>query len=215
MFIGHFALGFAAKRVVPRVSLAYLLLAPAFLDVLWPLFLAAGIEEVRIDPGNTPVTPFDFVSYPWSHSLAMAVAWALVWYVVARERRAGIVLGALVVSHWVLDWFTHRPDMPIWPGSPRVGLGLWYSLPATVAVEVAMYAAGVALYLGATRARDRIGVFALAALLVVQLGSYAASLLGPPPPSVGAIEITATLASALFFAWGAWIERHRENVVPG
>jgi hypothetical protein len=209
MFIGHFAVGFAAKRLAPRTSLAWLLLAPAFLDLLWPLFLATGIEEVRIDPGNTPVAPFDFVSYPWSHSLVMALTWGLVWYAGAAERRAGIVLGALVVSHWVLDWISHRPDLPIWPGGPRVGLGLWYSKPATIAVEVALYAAGVGLYLAATRARDRVGVWALVALVVVQVGSYVASLVGPPPPSVTAVEITAILAAVLFFAAGAWIERHR------
>jgi hypothetical protein len=76
MFIGHFAIGFAAKRFAPRASLGWLLAAPMFLDLIWPLFVLMGLEVVRIDPGNTAFTPLDFVSFPWSHRLLMALVWA-------------------------------------------------------------------------------------------------------------------------------------------
>src|ERR1700746_1894355 len=76
MFIGHFAVGFAAKKFAPRTSAAVLLAAPLFLDLLWPVFLLLGWEQVRIDPGNTRYTPLDLWDYPWSHSLLMAVVWA-------------------------------------------------------------------------------------------------------------------------------------------
>src|SRR5215813_8438016 len=121
MFIGHFALGLAAKRATPRVSLAVLFAAAQLADVLWPIFVAVGLEQVRIDPGNTLVTPLDFVSYPWSHSLAMLLVWgaAFGWLVaVGARREAFVVIAALVVSHWVLDYVTHRPDMPLYPGGP-------------------------------------------------------------------------------------------------
>src|SRR5260370_39145756 len=75
MFIGHIAVGFASKRIVPRASLGVLMAAPTLLDLLWPVFLAAGWEQVRIDPGNTAFTPLDFVSYPISHSLVAACGW--------------------------------------------------------------------------------------------------------------------------------------------
>src|SRR6201991_4710071 len=112
MFIGHFALGFAAKRATPALSLAVLVLAAQFADVLWPLLVAAGIEQVRIAPGNTAVTPLDFVSYPYSHSLLMLVVWGLLlgWIFKRVDRRAFVVVAALVVSHWVLDFLTHAPD---------------------------------------------------------------------------------------------------------
>ena len=78
MFIGHFALGFAAKRAVPRVSLAVLLVAALFADVLWPVLVLLGVETVRIVPGYTVVTPLEFVSYPWSHSLLLLAGWGVV-----------------------------------------------------------------------------------------------------------------------------------------
>src|SRR4051794_2778630 len=142
MFIGHFALGFAAKRVTPHVSLAVLFGAAQLADLLWPFLVAVGLEQVRIDPGNTAFTPLDFISYPYSHSLVMLCVWAVVFAAIAttvtpKQLRGAVsshtksffVLAALVVSHWVLDVATHRPDMPLYPGGPKVGLGLWDSIP--------------------------------------------------------------------------------------
>src|SRR5215510_11950784 len=111
MFVGHLALGFAAKRATPRVNLAVLLTASQIADILWPLFVALGLERVRIDPGNTAFTPLDFVSYPWSHSLVMLIVWGVVFgaiygAAIGRDDRVFLVLAGLVVSHWVLDWIT-------------------------------------------------------------------------------------------------------------
>src|SRR5438132_6962683 len=168
MFIGHFALGFAAKRAAPRLSLAILFAAAQLADVIWPVLVALGIEQVRIQPGITAFTPLDFVSYPYSHSLLMLLIWGAIFAAlcasVTRERLAWLVVGALVVSHRVLDWITHRPDMPLYPGSAKFGLGLWNSVPATIAVEVVMFFAGIWIYARATRARDAIGRWGLSAL---------------------------------------------------
>src|SRR4026209_2583440 len=133
MFIGHFGLSFAAKRATPRVSLSVLFAAAAFADLFWPVLLALGLEQVRIDPGNTAFTPLDFVSYPYSHSLLTLIVWgaafAAVYRMITTETgRTFTVLAALVVSHWLLDFVTHRPDMPLYPGGPRLGLGLCNSL---------------------------------------------------------------------------------------
>src|SRR5882672_1710947 len=168
MFIGHFALGFAAKRAAPRLSVAALFAAAQLADLIWPFLLAAGVEQVRIQPGITAFTPLDFISYPYSHSLLALVLWGLLFggacAVVVRDRRVMLVVAALVVSHWVLDWITHRPDLPLYPGSAKVGLGLWNSVPATVVVESAMFAVGVWLYARATRATDVIGLRRLSAV---------------------------------------------------
>jgi hypothetical protein len=215
MFIGHFALGLAAKRATPRVSLAVLFAAAQLADILWPIFLAVGLEQVRIDPGNTAFTPLDFVSYPYSHSLATLIVWGLVfgWLVAARSRRAAFVLiASLVVSHWVLDFVTHRPDMPLYPGGPKVGLGLWNSVPATVALEVPMYLAGLWLYFRATRPRDAIGRWGFALLAVTLLFIYVGNLAGPPPPSVTAIWILGIVGGPLFLVWSWWVDRHRDAV---
>jgi LexA-binding, inner membrane-associated putative hydrolase len=214
MFIGHFALGFAAKRATPRASLGILFLAAQFADVLWPFLVAAGVEQVRIDPGNTPVTPLDFVSYPYSHSLVMLIAWGLLlaWIFRRIDRRAFGVIAALVVSHWVLDFVTHRPDLPLYPGGPKVGLGMWYSLPLTATGEVLMYAAGLWIYARATRGRDGIGRWGFASLAAVLLLLYVANLVSGPPPSVAAIYLAGIFGFLLFTAWAWWADRHRDAV---
>ena len=130
MFIGHFAVGFAGKKFAPRTSLVVLLAAPLFLDLLWPVFLLFGWEHVRMVPGITHYNPLDLYDFPWSHSLLMSLVWAtafsLLYYRATRYRAGGLVIWIGVVSHWILDWVTHRPDMPLYPGGgPRFGLGLW------------------------------------------------------------------------------------------
>jgi hypothetical protein len=215
MFVGHLAAGLAAKRLTPRVSLAMLFVAAQCADLLWPVFLALGLEQVRIDPGNTAFTSLDFVSYPYSHSLVTLIAWgiALGWIYRARtdDRRAFVVLAALVVSHWVLDFATHRPDMPIYPGGPKVGLGLWNSIPATLIVELLMYGAGLWVYLRATAARDAIGRWAFALLAAFLVVIYLASI-GNVPPSVPALYVTAFAGSAVLTLWSWWADAHRDPV---
>ena len=214
MFLGHFGVALAAKRVVPGASLGTTMFAAQFLDALWPLFVLAGIEHFAIAPGITRVMPLDFTYYPWSHSLAMAVVWAALFalgYVALRRRPVyALWLALLVVSHWVLDFASHRPDMPLWPGGgPLLGLGLWRSVPATLAVEIGMYAAGVALYATATRAKDRTGTWSFVGLVAFLFLAYIGNVLGPPPPSATAVAASA-LALWLIPLWGAWIERHRD-----
>jgi hypothetical protein len=213
LFIGHFALGFAAKRAAPRLSLAVLFAAAQLADLIWPFLLAFGIEQVRIDPGNTAFTPLDFVSYPYSHSLLFLCIWGVLFgaicAAVVRDRRVLFLILALVVSHWVLDWITHRPDMPLYPGSARFGLGLWNSVTATIAIEVPLFFAGVWLYVRATRPRDAIGRRAFAAFVGFLLAAYAANM-GPPPPSVNAIVVTAIAGVGLLMLWAWWFDRHRE-----
>lgn len=215
MFIGHLALGFAAKRVLPATSLAVLFVAAQLADLLWPIFVATGIEHVRIDPGNTAVTPLDFVSYPYSHSLVFLILWGVIlgglYQVAARERRALFVLAALVVSHWVLDFATHRPDMPIYPGSAKYGLGLWNSTLATVTVEVPMFAAGLWVYATTTKPRDAIGRWAFRGLAAFLVFAYVMNLAGPPPPSVSALWIFAIVGAAILTLWSWWADRHRDG----
>lgn len=215
MFVGHFAVAFGAKRAVPAVSLGALFVACQLADLVWPLLVIAGIERVGVKPGLTVVTPLDFVYYPFSHSLLAAAAWAGLFgaaYVVLRKAavRTGAVLALVVVSHWLLDALTHRPDMPLSVNadSTRVGLGLWNSLAGTIAVEVALFAAGVWLYARSTRPIDRTGRLALWGLVAFLLAIYAANLFGPPPPS-GMAAAWSALAMWLLVLWGFWADGHR------
>jgi membrane-bound metal-dependent hydrolase YbcI (DUF457 family) len=218
MFIGHFAVGFAGKRLAPRTDVALLIAAALFLDILWPIFVLLGWEQVRIDPGNTRYTPLDFVHYPWSHSLLMSMLWAtlfaLGYYAATRYRPGALMIWILVVSHWILDWVSHRPDMPLYPGGPRFGLGLWNSIPGTMIVELLMFAFGVGLYLRVTRALDRIGRYALLSYVLLLLFAYVSDRFGDPPADVDQIAWLGLIASAVMIPWAWWFERHRESRSP-
>jgi len=214
MFIGHFGLGFGAKRAAPAVSLGTLFLACQFADLLWPTLLLLGLERVEVQPGATKMTPLNFVSYPYSHSLLALCVWGAVFgvgYLAIRRTRvsAAVTIALLVVSHWVLDFITHRPDLPLTPsGSARVGLGLWSSIPATLAVEALIFAAGIAAYTRATVPRDRIGSVGLWSLVAFLVVVYLASAFGPPPPTAAAVAWSAQ-AMWLLVAWGYWVDGHR------
>jgi hypothetical protein len=216
MFIGHIAVALGAKKAAPKTSLGTLLMSAQFLDLLWPLFLILGLEHVRIDPGNTAVTPLDFYDYPISHSLLTSLGWSLlfgvVYYAIRKNTIAAIVLGAGVFSHWVLDFVSHRPDLPIAPGIHIfLGLGLWYSLPATMIVEGLMFIGGILLYLRSTQPTDRIGTYAFWGLIVFLVFIWMANTFGPPPPDVNALGY-AGLSLWLLVAWAYWIDRHRKPV---
>jgi membrane-bound metal-dependent hydrolase YbcI (DUF457 family) len=218
VFIGHFGAGLAAKRFTPYTSLGTLVVAVQLLDLLWPTFLMLGIERVRIDPGNTAVTPLAFEYYPWTHSLAMAVVWAAVaataYVVYRRQARSGWIIGAAVLSHWVLDFVTHRPDLPLWPTGRVVGLGLWNSVSGTVAAEGVLYMVGLWLYATHTEPADRVGRYALAAFAVGLPLIYAGNLLGPPPPSVETIAVVGQ-GQWLLVLWAVWVDRHRRRSGSG
>jgi hypothetical protein len=214
MFIGHFAVGFAAKRFAPRASLGLLIAAPIFLDILWPIFVLLGFERVRIDPGNTRFTPLDFTYYPWSHSLSSSIVWAsafaLAYYLVTRYRQGAVVVFIGVVSHWILDWISHGRDMPIYPGGPRVGLGLWNSIAGTMILEIAMFTAAAAWYATFTRARDRIGRYGFLGFVALLLLLYVADRFSGPPASVAEIVWPGIVAEAVLITWAWWFDRHRD-----
>ncbi len=215
MFIGHFGVALAAKKVTPRTSLGTLVMAAQFTDLLWPIFLLLGVEKVVIAPGNTVVTPLDFISYPLSHSLLADLGWASlfagIYKLVKHDSRGALCLWFVLMSHWILDALTHRPDLPLYPGSSTyVGLGLWNSRLGTILVEGAIFTLGVMLYANTTRPRDRIGIYAFRTFVALLVLFYVANLFGPPPPSSKAVAL-GSLSLWLFVAWAYWFDRHRQQ----
>jgi hypothetical protein len=213
MGIGHFALGFAAKRAVPRVSLPWLLLAPAFVDLLWGIFVLMGVEHARIVPGITPANPLDLYDYPITHSLLGGILWALLFggafFVNKRYRAGAVMLGFLVFSHWVLDVVSHRPDVPVFPNGPYIGLGLWRSVPATIITEEAMLVAGAALYLKATKSGGTASTVGLWAMFAFFAFIGVAGTLGPPPPNMTAVGLSAPILAAVLLPWAYWVDSRR------
>ena len=215
MFLGHFGLALAAKRVAPRPSLGTTVMAAQWPDGIWPIFVLLGVEHVEIRPGVTTVTPLDFVSYPYSHSLMADLIWAALFAVVygtlRKDWRGAIWLAVLVLSHWLLDVVAHRPDVPTWPGGPKLGTGLWNSLPATLIAEFALFGAGIWIYNRSAIARDTQGKVLLWTFVITLTVLYLAAVFGPPPPDQRMLAITGLLGW-LFVAWGYWIDRHRVPV---
>ncbi|MEZ5331047.1 MAG: hypothetical protein R2991_03115 [Thermoanaerobaculia bacterium] len=213
MFLGHFGVGFGAKPAAPRRSLGLFFLAAQWADLLWPVLLLAGWEVVEIEPGATRLTPLAFVHYPISHSLVAELVWGvllgLTVLAATRDRSGAVVCALLVPSHWLLDVLVHRPDLPLTlRGEARVGLGLWNVPSAALTLELGFLAAGLALYLRATRPLDRTGRWGPWALAGFLVAVYAANVLGPPPPSVPAIA-WAGQAQWLLVLFGWWVDRHR------
>lgn len=211
MFIGHFAVGFAAKKLHPKPSLGTYFLAAQFLDLLWPTLLLLGVEKVEITPG-APV-PLTFTHYPVSHSLLAVMGWAVLlgflYFLVKRNKRAALVVGLCVVSHWFLDWLVHLPDLPLYPGaSAGYGLGLWKLKLAELVIEFLLFAAGVVLYFKTTSAKNKTGVYATGALVVFLMVLHVMNAFGPPPPDVNAVAWAGQL-QWLIVLWGYWIDRNR------
>ncbi len=215
MFIGHIAVGLAAKRAAPKTSLGTLLLAAEWPDLVWPLLVLLGVERVRIVPGYTRVSPLEFLSYPLSHSLLADLGWGLLlaglYLIWKKNFRGAAWIFFCVLSHWGLDAISHRPDLALYPGGHTlVGLGLWNSLAGTLLLELGMFAGALFLYLRGTRARDRVGKWALASLVALLLFLYFGALFGPPPPSTTVLAVSG-LFLWILVPWGNWIERHRET----
>lgn len=214
MFIGHFGVGLAAKRIDTRPSLGTLFFASQFIDLLWPFFLLFGLERVKLDPGNTAFTPLDFVYYPFSHSFVAVFIWSclfgFVYFLIRRNIKSSLLLGALVMSHWILDLITHRPDLPLALGNDfKVGFGLWNSVLFTIVIEGAVFLWGSYLYLKITKAKNKTGNLSIWGLLIFLVVIYVMNVFGPPPPSVEAIAIAGHL-QWLLVAWGYWIDKNRE-----
>jgi membrane-bound metal-dependent hydrolase YbcI (DUF457 family) len=220
MYLGHYGVALAAKRASPGTSLGTLILASQLIDILWALLVLVGVERVAVDPGRTIVTSLNFTDYPFTHSLLAVLVWAslfssLYWFT-TRNRTGSLVVWFAVLSHWILDFFTHIPDLPLFPGSEKVvGLGLWNSLWGTLALELGIFFLGLAVYLGTTRPANRIGSYSLLALVTFLLVTYLANIFGPPPPNYRTVAWSGMLLWFLV-PWGYWIDRNRHlTMIPG
>jgi membrane-bound metal-dependent hydrolase YbcI (DUF457 family) len=208
MFIGQFAVGLISKKNDNLPSLAMMFLAVQWLDLVWPILVLFGIESLSIDPGNTKLTHLSFDFYPYSHSLLAAFFWSLIlgssYFFFTKNRRGSLIMGGLVMSHWVLDWITHRPDLPLSPFSvTKVGLGLWNYPIIEIALEVLVYGLGAFLYFKSSSFKRKISFWILIAFLLV---IHLMNLFGPPPPNTMAVAWSANLMW-LIILWAWWIEK--------
>lgn len=208
MFIGHYAVGLLAKKNQQLPSLAMMFIAVQLLDLIWPILVLLGIESMSIDPGNTRLTHLNFEFYPYSHSLLMAVGWAFLlglgYFLFTKNKRGSWVLGGLVLSHWVLDFITHRPDLPLSPFTGlKVGLGLWNFPVIEITFEILLFGLGAYLYFRAAKLKRKTSYWTLITFL---FAVHLMNLVGPPPPNVMAVAWSANLLW-LTVLWAWWIEK--------
>ena len=216
MFVGHYGISFAAKRLDKTIPLWVLFLAVQLLDLGWGVLVPLGVEKVRIVPGITASNPLDLYYMPYTHSLVAALLWSLGAYVAYRairafgpSHRAALLVALAVFSHWVLDLVVHRPDLPLYDNAAKVGLGLWnYPAPAFL-LEVAVLFGGMFLYLRSTTATTHLGRYGMPVFGMVMLAVQAFVFFGPPPSSDQAAAITAIGAYVVFAAGAGWLERRR------
>ena len=214
MFIGHFAAGFASKKISNSLSLAMMFIAVQFLDIIWPILVLLGIESVEIKEGITKLTPLDFTYYPYSHSLLMAVVWGLlfgfIYYLVTKQQKNSLILGALVLSHWVFDLIVHRPDLPLSPFSDfKVGLGMWNYPVIEIIIELGIFILGIYYYHTSARPKKKVAFWSLIVfLLIIQ----ALNFYGPLPTTADSVAWGANFIW-LFIIWAWWIEREKKQKV--
>jgi membrane-bound metal-dependent hydrolase YbcI (DUF457 family) len=217
MFVGHYGVSFAAQRMNRQVPLWVLFVAVQLLDVFWAPFVLLGIEKVRIVPGITASNPLDLYYMPYTHSLIAAVVWSAAGYGLYRlwRRSAGggaaTVVGLAVFSHWILDFVVHRPDLPLYDDTAKVGLGLWNRPALAFGLEAALLFGGMWLCLRG-RALPKGGMIMFG---IVMLATQSIVFFGPPPPSEAAAAITALLGYGLFAGFVAWWERRHTATSAG
>jgi len=214
MFIGHFGVGLGAKKIDTKPSLGTLFFAAQFVDLLWPIFLLLGIEKVKIDPSNIGLNPLNFIYFPFSHSLIAVIIWGIVFgavhYFVKKNFKTALLLGALVVSHWVLDLLVHVPDLPIIPGvNLKVGISFWNYPVIAIVIELAIFVAGTFLYLQTTKSRNKKGSYGFWGLIIFLILIYFSNMFGSTPPNVETIAWVGNF-QWLIVIWGYWIDRNRD-----
>jgi membrane-bound metal-dependent hydrolase YbcI (DUF457 family) len=199
MFVGHYGVSLATKKVDGSIPLWILFLAVQWLDVIWAPLVLLGIEKVRIVPGFTATNPLDLYYMPYTHSLVAAVLWSVVMAGVYSmfwrgPARASLLVGLAVFSHWILDFVVHVSDLPLYDNAAKVGLGLWNQPILAFGLEAVLLLGSAAIYLRTqpTR-RARVVAFALV-MLVIQAYIF----FGPPPVSSSAIAATALGAYGSF-----------------
>lgn len=214
MFVGHYGPSFAAKAIRPALPLWVLFLAVQLVDVGWAVLVLLGVERVRIVPGITASNPFDLYYMPYTHSLAAAILWSvaaalLVWLRGRTGRGSATVIGLAVFSHWILDLLVHRPDLPLYDDTMKVGLGVWNYPALALSLEAALLFGGMILYLRATRPVNALGRLGPTAFGIVMLAIQAYVFFGPPPASSTAFAITALTFYAVFALAARWLDRQR------
>jgi len=221
MFIGHYAPAFVAASLPGssrnRLSLGALFVAAQLVDIAFFSFLILGVEHLRQLPGATVMNAMDLYDMPWTHSLVGAVGWGILFALAVKALRgtwtAGIIGGAVVVSHWLIDLLVHRPDLTIAGSPPKFGLGLWNNPMIEMPLELLFAFGGLLFFVGKTRPAGATGKWSPLALAIgmavlqwVNWTTPQPAEAGPAPASTGWLGL---LAYAILAGLAWWVARTR------
>jgi hypothetical protein len=217
MFVGHYGPSFAIKSLRPAIPLWVLFVAVQLVDVAWAVLILLGVEKVRIVPGITASNPLDLYYMPYTHSLVAAIFWSVAVAVLVRllpsvaPRSAAVWIGIAVFSHWVLDYLVHRPDLPLYDDTMKIGLGLWNYPAVALSLEAVLLFGGMIMYLRVTKPINAIGRIGMPVFGIVMLAIQSCVFFGPPPVSPAAAAITALVSYVVFAALADWVARQRTH----
>lgn len=214
MFIGHFALAPVAAAT-SKIKLWHAMVAVQFVDFIWAFFIMVGIEKVRIAPDFMAASHVDLHFMPYSHSLMFTLGWAVIAalafkaFVKPCGWKEPIIIGALVLSHWFSDILVHAPDMTLYPGSEKIGFGLWNYLWLSFGLEIGIISAALIYYLLKTKPKSGksfpIWCLYLGFLILLQ----ASVTFGHPPGSPSLLALSALFGFSIIAFGAAIVERTR------
>jgi hypothetical protein len=214
LLVGHIGVGLLGKSLEPKLSLGTLVFATVLADLLWCVLLFAGVESAQLRPGKGAVNYLASVEFPFSHSLLMTLVWGVIfgalYFWKRRYVRGAVVVFGAVLSHWVLDFIAHKPDLLLAPTTQKYfGLGLWNSVGGTILVEGGLWILAIILYTRATTAKKLLGIIVFWPVVALLTLAWFNNIAGPPPPSVTAMGISSLIFFSLIVAWAYWINRLR------
>ena len=211
MFAGHYSTAFAARKLKPVVPLWHLFIATQLLDFAWAILVLLGVEKVRVVPHFMEASMLDLYYMPYTHSLPGSLGWAMgagllyaLWWKDKRKVAAGLIFGAAVLSHWVLDLIVHAPDLLLYPGGPKVGFGLWESLLWSQLIEGGLLLGGVVIYVMCTQPKSPVGRWAPWALFAFMVALQAYNHIpveAPPSPAMFSIMALFAYSLLALLAW--------------
>jgi len=144
MFIGHYGVAFIVKKKASDIPLWLLFASVQLLDIIAFTLVLLGIEKASYVPNANPFLR-NLLDLPYSHSLSGALLISAIVFVIfwaMNKKTWAWILGLCVLSHWIIDLIVHTPDLSLFFGNIKVGLGLWYYPILTYIIEIVFVFSG-------------------------------------------------------------------------